>query len=504
MEIASLKGSFSVNFEKIAGVFNSVLPLIFLFFFWMGYYESFFFHFLTVTFFFLNLLNFYFLKIQKKHALLSNYGLIAQARYLLESIGPEFRQYLFSSDIEEKPFNRIERAEVYRKSKGTDSSSAYGSLLTFNNQEIKLRHSLYPNANKDLNPYRLVFGEERGIKNTYTLKHPVMISAMSFGALGSNAVRALARGAKKAGTLMNTGEGGWPKYHLMEGCDLTFQMGTAKFGVRNDDSTLNDDKLRKLAQLEQIKMIEIKLSQGAKPGKGGLLPKEKITKEISDLRGVPMGKDVVSPPFHTECTSSTELIKFIRRVQDVSELPVGIKFCLGRETEFIQLVQEMKKLNIFPDYITVDGAEGGTGAAPKSFMDDVGVPIFRALPFVQKVLIQEGVRNKLKLMAAGKLINVGRQFMAFSMGADAVYTARGFMLALGCIQALQCNKNTCPVGITTQNPKLEKGLDIEEKSHRVVNYIHALVHEQNEILSALGKNSIRELGPEFLYQEGVY
>lgn len=504
MEIASLKGSFSVNFEKIAGVFNSTLPLLFLSFFFLGYYVSFYFHFLTVTFFFINLLNFYFLHVQKKHTLLSNYGLFAQIRYLLESIGPEFRQYLYSSDTEEKPFNRIERAEVYRKSKATDSSAAFGSLLSFNDQEIKLRHSLYPNHNKDLKPYRLIFGEERGIKNTYTLKHPVIISAMSFGALGSNAVRALARGAKKTGTLMNTGEGGWPKYHLMENCDLVFQMGTAKFGVRNEDGSLSDEKLKELSHLEQIKMIEIKLSQGAKPGKGGLLPKEKITNEISLLRGIPMGKDVISPPFHSECTSPTELVKFIGRVQEISQLPVGIKFCLGRESEFIELVQEMKKLNTFPDYITVDGAEGGTGAAPKTFMDDIGVPIFKALPFIQKTLIEQGVRNKLKLMCAGKLINPGRQFMAFSMGADAVYTARGFMMALGCIQALQCNKNTCPVGITTQSPKLQKGLDIEEKSQRVVNYIHALIHEHHELLSALGKNSVAELTPEFLYQEGVY
>ncbi len=504
MEIASLKGSFSVNFEKIAGVFNSALPLLFLSFFFLGYYVSFYFHFLTVTFFLINLLNFYFLHIQKKHALLSNYGLFAQVRYLLESIGPEFRQYLYSSDTEEKPFNRIERSEVYRKSKATDASSAFGSLMNFNNQEIKLRHSLYPNVNKDIIPFRLVFGEERGIKNTYTLKHPVIISAMSFGALGSHAVRALARGAKKTGTLMNTGEGGWPKYHLMEDCDLVFQMGTAKFGVRNEDGSFSEERLRELSQLEQIKMIEIKLSQGAKPGKGGLLPKEKITKEISELRGVPMGKDVISPPFHQECTSPTELVKFIRKVQDISELPVGIKFCLGRESEVRELVQTMKRFDLFPDYITIDGAEGGTGAAPKSFMDDLGVPIFKALPAVQKILVEEGVRNKLKLMSAGKLINPGRQFMALSMGADAVYTARGFMLAIGCIQALQCNKNTCPVGITTQSPKLQKGLDIEEKSQRVINYIHSLIHEHNEILSAMGKNSIRNLTPEFLYQEGVY
>lgn len=207
-----------------------------------------------------------------------------------------------------------------------------------------------------------------------------------------------------AGIAMNTGEGGYPKYHLMEDCDLIFQMGTAKFGVRNEDGSLNDDKLQKLAAKPQIRMIEIKMSQGAKPGKGGLLPKEKITEEIAELRGVPMGQDVISPSYHVECVSAPATVEFIFRVQDVSELPVGIKLCLGREEEFRALVQEMKRCSQFPDYITIDGAEGGTGAAPKSFMDDVGVPIFKALPIVQNMLVEEGVRDRLKLMAAGKLV----------------------------------------------------------------------------------------------------
>jgi glutamate synthase domain-containing protein 2 len=504
MEIANIKGSLSINLLKISRVVNSALPILFLVSFLLGYFVSFYFHFLTVTFFLLTLINFYYRHIQTGFSLLSNFGITAQIRYLTESVGPEFRQYLFLSDTEEKPFNRVERNEIYHKAKGTDSSSAYGSLMQFNNQEIKLRHSLFPLNNSELKNDPVIFGQERGIKNSYPLKIPIIISAMSFGALGEHAVRALARGAKKASVLMNTGEGGLSNYHLMEGCDLIFQMGTAKFGVRNEDGTLNEKKLKEISGLGQVKIIEIKLSQGAKPGKGGLLPKEKITEEIAKIRGIPMGRDVISPPYHEECKTPMDLINFIQRVQDISQLPVGIKFCLGRDSEFRDLVRLMRKVNIFPDYISIDGAEGGTGASPKTFMDDLGIPIFKALPLVNKILIEEGVRDRLKLLAAGKLINPGKQFMAFAMGADAVYTARGFMLALGCIQALSCNKNNCPVGITTQDKQLQKGLDIEAKSDRVVNYVHSLLHEHREILGALGKASLKDLTPEFLYQEGIY
>lgn len=488
----------TINLEKIARYVNIGLPLTAIFFFLAGRYYSFYFHFFTVIFIMLTGLNFFYRHVQKRHALLHNFGLVAQGRYLLESVGPELRQYLFTNDTEERPFTRIERAEIYRKSKNVDDSSAFGSLLNFDGSEFKLRHSLYPKANREIVPFSLTLGEERGISNIVTLTKPILISAMSYGALGSHAVRALARGAYKAGVLMNTGEGGYPKYHLMEKCDIIFQMGTAKFGCRNEDSSLNEDKLREIAKLPQVKVIEIKFSQGAKPGKGGLLPKEKITKEISELRGVPMERDVISPPCHVECTSPEATVRFIERVQEVSGLPVGIKMCMGREGELRELIQTMVRLDRFPDYLSIDGAEGGTGAAPKAFMDDLGVPLFKALPIVQKILIEEQVRTRFKLLAAGKLVNAGRQFIALSLGAQACYTARGFMLALGCIQALTCNKNTCPVGITTHNPYLQKGLDIEVKSERVKNYIHNLCHEHTELLTALGKQSFEELNPDNL------
>lgn len=494
----------AVDLEEVSQFVNLLIPTLFVGFALLGYFVSFYFHFLTVIFFIITLINIHYLYIQKTHALLSNFGIIAQLRYMVESVGPEFRQYLFSTDTEEKPFSRTERSEVYRKAKGVDSSLAFGSQLLFDEYEIKLRHSMYPKRKKDIPPYKMIFGEERGIENTFILLKPVLISAMSYGALGKNAVRALARGASRTGVAMNTGEGGYPKYHLMENCDLIFQMGTAKFGVRNEDATLNDQKLEMLSQLDQIKMIEVKLSQGAKPGKGGLLPKEKITQEISELRGVPMGKDIVSPPYHEECSDAKSAVSFFRRVQEVSKLPIGIKLCLGRSMELRTLFQEMKKQNTFVDYISIDGAEGGTGAAPKSFMDDVGVPLFYALPEVVKIMEEEDVREKIKLLAAGKLISPGKQFMAFSMGADAVYTARGFMLALGCIQAMQCNNNSCPVGITTHQKHLQAGLDIETKAQRVVNYVRSLEHDHVEMLAAMGKSSVRDLHFDNLYWEDTY
>ncbi|MFK7826962.1 MAG: FMN-binding glutamate synthase family protein [Oligoflexales bacterium] len=493
-----MESRISVNLEKVSHAANASLYIFTIGFFLLGHFVSFYFHFGTVIFFLSVLINLYFLHGQKQHALLSNFGFLAQMRYIIESIGPEFRQYLYMSDTEERPFNRIERAEVYRKSKNMDSSSAFGSLNNFDHREIKLRHSMFPRRKSEQSPFSVTFGEERSLSSAYAIKKPMMISAMSYGALSSRAVRSLARGAKKAGIPMNTGEGGYPKHHLAEGCDLIFQMGTAKFGVRNDDGSLNDEKLSEIAALEQVKMIEIKLSQGAKPGKGGLLPKEKITEEISQLRGVPMGADVISPRGHVECSSPGNTVKFIQHVQEISGLPVGIKMCLGRADEFSNLLKEMKQQKVYPDYMVIDGSEGGTGAAPKPFMDDIGVPIYKALPFVNELLMEYDLRDKTKLVASGKLINAGRQFIAMSFGANAIYSARGFMLAIGCIQAMQCNSNTCPVGITSHSPKLYTGIDIEVKSERVASYVNNIAHDHEEILASLGKGSHAELNKENL------
>lgn len=478
---------------------NLAVPTLAIIFLMGGIFLSFYLHFLTVFFIFLTIINFFYRHVQQTHSLLRNFGVMGQARYMMESIGPELRQYFFASDTEEMPFNREERAEVYKKAKNIDSASSFGSQKNFDATEIKVRHTMYPTPKESLEKYSVTFGEERGINNTHTFTRPITISAMSYGALGENAVRSLARGAKLAGITMNTGEGGYPKYHMMEGCDLIFQPGTAKFGVRNDDGTLNDDKLRELTARDEIKMVEIKLSQGAKPGKGGLLPKEKITPEISELRGVPLGKDVTSPTNHVECVDAGTTVEFIKHVQDVSELPVGIKLCVGSLDEFRSLVREMKARNIFPDYISVDGAEGGTGAAPKAFMDNYGMPLFPALHGVNTILKEEGVRDRLKLMAAGKLIGPGRQMIAYCLGADALYTARGFMLTLGCIQALQCGNNTCPVGITTHDPELQGGIVISQKALRVKNYVENTEHDFYQLLTATGKTNVRDLSIADLY-----
>lgn len=497
-----MNASFKIDLHKLSRFVNVLIPASAVLAFLLGHFVSFYFHFFTVTFLLMTVMNGFYMRVQTAHTILRNFGILGQVRYIVESIGPELRQYLYANDTEERPFNRTERAEVYRKAKNVDSASSYGSLDEFDDREIKLRHSLFPLDEDGVERFSLTFGEERGLDTAYTITKPVMISAMSYGALGGNAVRALARGAKLAGIPMNTGEGGCPQYHLQEGCDLIFQMGTAKFGVRNDDATLNDEKLRELAARESVKMIEIKFSQGAKPGKGGLLPKEKITAEIAEMRGVPLGEDVVSPPRHVECTDVETTVRFVRRVQEVSGLPVGCKTCVGDPEEIRALVREMKRQDRFPDYLSIDGAEGGTGAAPKAFMDKVGMPLFPALQAVDAILREEGVRDRLKLLAAGKLINPGRWIVALALGADAVYTARGFMLSIGCIQALQCGNNTCPVGITTHDPALTKGLVIEDKARRVRHYVEHCMHEFYELLGATGCRSAGQLDFRNLYVPG--
>ena len=481
----------SLNLEKIANFLNIAFLVLMLICLFIGWWWA------TFALAIINSLNYYYLYVQKQHTLLANFGVLALFRYFIESLGPEFRQYLYSSDTEEKPFNRMERADVYKKAKNMEKSSAFGSLLDFDHKTLKLKHSFYPLSPKQIKPFKLCFGEQR-CKQSYTIHKAIMVGGMSYGSLGKKAVQALSFGAKKAGIPLNTGEGGYPKYHLMGGADLIFQIGTAKFGVRNEDGSFSPDLLEKIARLHQVKMIELKFSQGAKPGKGGLLPKEKITEEIAELRSVPMGKDIISPAGHAECQSPESTVRFIEKLQDISGLPVGIKFCLGSLKELAELLAEMKKQNIYPEYMAIDGSEGGTGAAPKTFMDDLGYALFPALKYVHSLLEEQQIRDQMKLVCSGKLISAGKQMMALSTGADAIYTARGFMLAIGCIQALRCNNNTCPVGITTHSEKLQKGLDIEEKSERVKNYVLNLDHYHYEIMAAMGKTNFVDLNQDNL------
>jgi len=430
---------------------------------------------------------------------LRNFGIIGQGRYLIESLGPEFRQYLYAGDREERPFNRLERQNIYRKAKNVDSAVSFGSLLDYDATEIKLRHSIFPTPGELRRQYRVTFGDERGVAQPYTIDKPMIVSAMSYGALGRNAVRALARGASMAGIPMNTGEGGYPKYHLMENADLIFQMGTAKFGVRTEDGELDGEALKDLSADPRVKMVEIKFSQGAKPGKGGLLPKEKGTQEIAELRKIPMGRDAISPPYHLECSDLPSTVSFIGHIQSLVPIPVGIKMCVGSPGEVRDLIGEMERQNIFPDWITIDGGEGGTGAAPGAFIDWVGMPLWPALYMVSSLLNERGLRGRTKLLAAGKLVDAGRQAIAFALGADAVYSARGFMFALGCIQARECGNNTCPVGITTHDPGLQSGLVPEVKAERVSHYVHNTIHELEELTVAMGKSCPTQLTLDNLY-----
>ncbi|MFQ5621262.1 MAG: FMN-binding glutamate synthase family protein [Candidatus Nanoarchaeia archaeon] len=491
----------AIDLQKTAQLGAKFLYIVTLLFILLGVYVHPYFHIGAVLAGGLALVNLYFKHVQTHHALLRNFGLLAMARYIFESIGPEMRQYFYLSDTEERPFNRTERSEVYQKSKDVDSTNAFGSQMEFNHHEIKLRHSMYPMLNDEVAPFEVTFGEERKCKNAYTITKPMIISAMSFGALGSHAVSALSLGAKKAGIPMNTGEGGLSLYHLSGGCDIIFQMGTAKFGCRNNDGSLNEKKLKDICKHKEVKMVEIKFSQGAKPGKGGLLPKEKITEEIARIRHVPIGKDVISPERHVECDTTKNTVKFIRRVQRVSGLPVGIKFCVGNPEEIRALFKEMKKQKIYPDYISIDGGEGGTGASPKSFMDIVGMPLFQALDTVTGMMRKEKVRNKMKVLCAGKLINAGKQIQALAHGADACYTARGFMMSIGCIQAMQCNKGTCPVGVTTHDPVLQRGIVIPEKAERVANYVKNTNKEFIELIAAMGVKSAKDLSCKQLYEQ---
>ncbi|MGE9268410.1 MAG: glutamate synthase-related protein [Verrucomicrobiales bacterium] len=489
----------TVDLHVIAKIFNLALPALTLLFILAGHFGSCYCHFFSAPLIIHTLFNYLYRHGQKDHTLLANFGLIGQTRYFLESIGPEMRQYLFATDTEERPFNRNERAEVYRKSKGIDSAASFGSQREYDASEIKLRHSMFPVPLDERQPFSLTFGDPEKTDVPYTIHHPTLISAMSYGALSAPAVRALARGARNAGIAMNTGEGGYPKYHFIENCDLIFQIGTAKFGVRDEQGLLDEDKLREIVEKPQVRMVEVKFSQGAKPGKGGLLPKEKISEEIAILRGVGRDRDIVSPPRHLECTDIPSSVAFFKRIQDIARKPTGFKICLGRPSEFRELMRAFKARNVIPDFIAVDGAEGGTGAAPTAFLDGVGVPIYVSLYHVNRILCEEGLRSRIKIIAGGKLITPLRQIIALCIGADACYTARGFMLSMGCIQALQCGNNTCPVGITSHDPQLHHGLDIETKARRVTNYIQGLLHDFDELLAAAGVHSENELNIDHLY-----
>jgi glutamate synthase domain-containing protein 2 len=425
---------------------------------------------------------------QTAHAIRRNFPVIGRFRYLFERMGEFFRQYFFALDREEMPFNRAERSWVYRASKGVDNTVAFGStrnlspagtIIFVNCPYPVLETDVSPTSPCEIGPYA---------RQPYHTASVFNISAMSFGSISKPAVLALSKGSRMAGNWLNTGEGGLSPYHLEGGADIVFQIGTAKYGVRDDTGALSDDKLREVAAHDQVKMIEIKLSQGAKPGKGGILPGGKVTAEIARIRGIPEGQDSISPNRHPEVDSAAGLLDMINRIRDVTGKPVGFKSVIGAYgwlDELFALVRQ-RGIATAPDFITVDSGDGGTGAAPMSLMDCVGLPIKESLPLVVDMLNRHGLKGRIRVIASGKLITPAEAAWALCVGADFINSARGFMFALGCIQAMQCNKNTCPTGITTHDKRLQRGLDPEDKAERVRRYAEFMHKEIGVIAHSCG------------------
>jgi len=434
---------------------------------------------------------------QTSQAIRRNYPVIGHLRYLFEDLGKFFRQYFFAMDREELPFNRADRSWVYQAAKNLSTTRAFGSTRSLKqNGSIIFVNCPFPVLGEDATPIsKLSIGPY--CAKPYTTDSLFNISGMSFGAISKPAIQALSKGAQRAGCWMNTGEGGLSPYHLQGGCDLVFQIGTAKYGVRTEAGLLDDDKLKKVAEHERVRMFELKLSQGAKPGKGGILPGDKVTAEIAAIRGIPAGEDSISPNRHPEVDSVEQLLDAIQRIRDVTGKPVGIKFVLGAYGWLDELFETIKQRGIksAPDFITLDSADGGTGAAPMGLMDYMGLPLKESLPMLIRALNQHDLKERIKVIASGKLITPADAAWALCEGADFIVSARGFMFALGCIQALQCNKNTCPTGITTHNERLQKGLDPALKSVRIENYVRNMVHEVGVIAHSCGVREPRQLRP---------
>ncbi len=432
---------------------------------------------------------------QTAHAIRRNYPVVGRFRYLFENMGEFFRQYFFAQDREEMPFNRAQRTWVYRAAKAVDTTVAFGSTRSLKpTGTILFVNCPFPTLGKDaVKPRPVTIGEN--CRFPFTTSSLFNISGMSYGAISKPAVMALSKGAGMAGAWMNTGEGGLSPYHLEGGCDIVFQIGTAKYGVRDQKGHLSDKKLTEIAAHEQVRMFEIKLSQGAKPGKGGILPGGKVTPEIAQIRGIEVGQDSISPNRHENINNIEELLDMIAHVREVTGKPVGFKSVIGAYGWIENLCKAIhaRGVDSAPDFITIDSADGGTGAAPMSLMDYMGLPLQESLPLVIDELAKQNLRDRIKIICAGKLINPADAAWALSMGADFVVSARGFMFALGCIQALQCNKNTCPTGITTHDKKLQRGLDPELKAVRVNNYINQMVYEIGVISHSCGVHEPREL-----------
>jgi len=431
---------------------------------------------------------------QTKDAVRRNYPVIGRFRNLFSSLGEFFRQYFFAMDREEMPFNRAERDWITEVGEHGSGTVPFGSTRNLAPGAAIFANGMFPKQEGEHIPKKaFVIGP--GAKMPYEPNSFFNISAMSYGSLSKPAVQALSYGAQLAGCWLNTGEGGVSPYHLEGDCDLVFQIGTGKFGVRKEDITLDENRLRDLCNNPQIKMIEIKLSQGAKPGKGGILPASKVTKEIAEIRGIEVGEAAISPNRHVDVSNHEELLDLIDRIRRISGRPTGVKLVVGNLAPFNGFLEAIKKRGraSAPDFITLDGGDGGTGAAPMPLIDNMGLTIRESLPAVDDLLREKGLRERIAVIATGKLVTPAEVTWAFCAGADFVNSARGFMFALGCIQALKCNKNTCPTGITTHDKRLQRGLDPENKAVRVSNYCKSMRHDVEMMAHSCGVDHPRDL-----------
>ena len=425
---------------------------------------------------------------QTRHAVRRNYPVIGRFRYWFEHLGEFFRQYFFAMDREEMPFNRAQRSWIYRASKNITNTLPFGSTRDLTRPgTVLFVNATYPDLGKsDTDSPPLTIGPDTA--EPYSSEHFFHISGMSYGAISNVAVQALSRGAAKAGCWFNTGEGGLAPYHLEGDCDLVFQIGTAKYGVRDEHGNLSEARLRELAEIPQIRMFEIKLSQGAKPGMGGLLPRVKVTKEIAQIRGISPGKASRSPRRHPDIGNPAELLDMVAHIRDLTGKPVGFKTVVGSEQMLDDWIEEILRRGptSAPDFITIDGCDGGSGAAPMPLLDAVGLPLRESLPMTVDRLEQSGLRERVRVVASGKQVNPSDVAWALCLGADFICSARAFMFALGCIQAMQCNRNTCPTGVTTHDPRLQQGLNPTNKAVRVAHLARNMEAEVAMIAHSCG------------------
>jgi len=434
---------------------------------------------------------------QKKHSVLRNYPVVGRFRYFFEQLGEYFRQYFFAGDRDEMPFNRATRGWVYRLAKNEGGVIGFGSTYDLHQAGalIFVNHPFPVLEEERLPTPALVLGEGF-CRDPFEARSIMNISGMSFGAISAPAVRSLSRGAAVAGCWLDTGEGGLSPYHLEGGCDVIMQIGTAKYGVRDAQGNLANERLLELARV--VKAFEIKLSQGAKPGKGGVLPGRKVTPEIAHIRGIPEGRDSISPNRHRDISNMNELLEKIAWMRDLTGKPIGVKTAVGgwRFMNEMADIIHRRGLEFAPDFLVIDGGEGGSGAAPQALADHMGLSIEEALPRVIDALIETGLRQRVRVVASGKLVTSAKAAWALCVGADFINTARGFMFSLGCIQALRCHQNTCPTGVTTHNKRLQRALVVEEKYLRVANYAMNMNREIDMIAHSCGVRHARELRRE--------